>query len=137
MIPTYQDNRSIPGGNCLQACVASLLDLPLNEVPHFLAQEPHNEWFRRLARWLKPRGVGCFWTTVNPICGAIPGHCILGIRTERAEARQQREDWLHAVVGKATVCDDEVTFEIVHDPDPRSSPMVEIVDATWIVRNAT
>lgn len=40
-------------GNCFQACVASLLGLPLAEVPHFC--EPVRHWERRFHQWLAAR----------------------------------------------------------------------------------
>jgi hypothetical protein len=49
MIPTTQTilagDPSGVQGNCLQAAVASLLDLPLDEVPHFAE---HEDWLERL-----------------------------------------------------------------------------------------
>lgn len=40
-------------GNCMQAAVASLLDLPLEEVPHFCA---FPDWLGYLAIWSAQRG---------------------------------------------------------------------------------
>jgi hypothetical protein len=39
-------------GNCLQAAVASLLDLPLDDVPHFAE---HGDWLERLVAWAADR----------------------------------------------------------------------------------
>lgn len=49
MIPTTQtilagDPSGIPG-NCLQAAVAALLEMPLGDVPHFVE---HDDWLERL-----------------------------------------------------------------------------------------
>ena len=41
-------------GNCFQACVASLLDLPLDDVPHFC---DCNSWPMNFHRWLEDRGL--------------------------------------------------------------------------------
>jgi hypothetical protein len=45
----------IPGvpGNCLQAAVASLLDLDLDAVPHFAL---HEDWLERLVEFGNARG---------------------------------------------------------------------------------
>lgn len=47
------------GGNCVQASVASILGLPLIDVPHFLeiADRPE-EWELAFMDWLEDRGVG-------------------------------------------------------------------------------
>ena len=39
-------------GNCLAACLASLLSLPLEQVPEF----PGNTWFNDLYLWLLDQG---------------------------------------------------------------------------------
>lgn len=41
-------------GNCFQACVASLLELPICEVPHFC---DCNSWPMNFHRWLEARGL--------------------------------------------------------------------------------
>lgn len=45
----------IPGvpGNCLQAAVASLLDLDLDDVPHFIE---HDNWLQYLVDWGRDHG---------------------------------------------------------------------------------
>jgi hypothetical protein len=47
------------GGNCVQASLASILDLPLDAVPHFLetADQP-SHWELAFMDWLEERGVG-------------------------------------------------------------------------------
>lgn len=47
------------GGNCVQASLASILNLPLSDVPHFLevADRPA-EWELAFMDWLEERGVG-------------------------------------------------------------------------------
>jgi hypothetical protein len=42
-------------GNCLQAALASVLMLPLEEVPHF-ADLPDDIWFSEMCNWLTERG---------------------------------------------------------------------------------
>jgi len=135
MKPVFQTNNSVPGGDCLRACVASILELDIEEVPHFCGEKPHEEWFSRLAIWLRDRGLGCFYTTLDPICGAISGPCLLGVRTRKAEELNRPKDWIHCVVANAVVGKDRVHFEIIHDPDPGASEVLEYRDVTWIVRN--
>lgn len=56
MIPVDQtilhsdEPGSIPG-NCFQACVASIFELPLEEVPHFVGDRG-DEWYMGFADWL-------------------------------------------------------------------------------------
>lgn len=40
-------------GNCLQAAVASLLDLDIADVPHFAE---YDDWWERMVAWAKTQG---------------------------------------------------------------------------------
>ncbi len=54
MIPVDQTAFGKPNGNCFQAALASLLELPLGEVPHVVV---HADWFDRLTAWALGQGV--------------------------------------------------------------------------------
>ena len=54
MTPQKQVNLNFQEGDCLAACVASLLDLPLAEVPNFCA---HDDWQKVYRDWLRARGL--------------------------------------------------------------------------------
>lgn len=56
MIPVTQTDFSMPGGNCFAACVASLLELPLERVPNFHGMYGEN-WLSPFTRWLKDFGL--------------------------------------------------------------------------------
>jgi hypothetical protein len=49
-----------PAGDCFRACVASLLELPIEEVPHVVEDHVRGgtHWAIALNRWLRPRGLG-------------------------------------------------------------------------------
>jgi len=53
MIPVRQSKYN----TCVQACVASLLELPLSNVPEFKPET----WGQELTEWLHPRG----WSYMN------------------------------------------------------------------------
>lgn len=44
-----------PIGDCLRACVASIFELPLLDVPHFAELGPG--WFQVMLEWLRPMGL--------------------------------------------------------------------------------
>ena len=54
MIKIYQTIVDRGHGNCMQAAIASLLELPLEEVPHFL--EHGHMWFEVFYEFLKKNG---------------------------------------------------------------------------------
>jgi len=46
-----------PLGNCLQACVASVMELPLEAVPNFSQYFGREDWYETVAEFLKPYGL--------------------------------------------------------------------------------
>jgi hypothetical protein len=113
MKPVDQTIFGAPEGNCLPACIASLLELSIDDVPHFGA----DNWLDTLTRWLAPRGF-------YPICATLPtdwrpaGLYILA-------GKSPRGDFLHAVVARGD--------EIVHDPHPSRAGVLSRHDATLLV----
>jgi len=60
MKPVYQDKFGHDYGNCYQACIASILEISLDEAPEVMQPRndgyADNEWLFRLNGWLAPRG---------------------------------------------------------------------------------
>lgn len=54
--PVDQTTFGHPGGNCFSACVASLLELPIEDVPYFM-DEAKGKWHEQFDAWLAPRGL--------------------------------------------------------------------------------
>jgi hypothetical protein len=51
----YDENGdAIKHGDCMRACVASLFELPLEEVPHFVE---HDNWYQLWSDWLAERNL--------------------------------------------------------------------------------
>ncbi|MER8030719.1 hypothetical protein ABTZ78_17370 [Streptomyces bauhiniae] len=66
-------------GNCLQAATASLLDLPLDDVPHFAE---HDDWLERLAAFCHSYGYTLQFQPVTDYCayGMAWGPAERGVR---------------------------------------------------------
>lgn len=96
-------------GNCFQACIASMLDLSLEEVPDFVNLYSADDWLPECSKWLRKIGLG-----------------IVAIGIEDSESRdiadlyytgyyigdlkQATRPWNHVVIMRKT--------DIVHDPMP-------------------
>lgn len=127
MKPVYQtqfgsgrsdDDR--PLGNCFTACIASLLELPIAQVPHFYEEHP---WVRddedcNAAGWAKVlewlHGVG--WT-IMALEAPLSQFMLdtLGDALLIGTVRSTHEAYDHAVLGRYR----EGEWVTVHDPDPR------------------
>lgn len=63
MIPVEQRQLYVPDestGDCWKCCIASILELPYEDVPHFVEQEERGEvesWWNETIGFLRPRGL--------------------------------------------------------------------------------
>lgn len=110
-------------GDCLRATVASLLDLPLSEVPHFVQIDadggPH--WLHHLTDWLHQRGFALY-EHVDP----EPGEHY--IATGPSPRSYYPGTGVVASI-HATVYRDE---QLVHDPHPSGVGLCEVWERMFI-----
>jgi hypothetical protein len=57
MKPVMQTSFGNGKGNCFTACVASLLELRIGEVPDFCLLYGDHEWWLELEKWMAVRGL--------------------------------------------------------------------------------
>jgi hypothetical protein len=60
MTPILQTIHGYPHGNCFQACVASIFDLPIEQVPHFMDGD-NSQWWEPCRSWAAERGFNACW----------------------------------------------------------------------------
>lgn len=112
------DDPDAPPGNCLQAAVASLLDLPLDEVPHFVGIDVAGglHWWTHMRRWFRERG----WSlrTGEP---PAPGVLYLG---GGPSPRANGGELHHVALYRDGV--------LVHDPHPDGLGVVEVT-SRWTI----
>lgn len=105
-------------GNCFSACLASLLELHIDQVPHFTAHIPkgQREWTDLVNAWLRRRDLAYFEVEASrfdlwvPVLEGI-GYYVLTGPSPRGP------DWDHAVVARGG--------RIVHDPHPDDTGLAE------------
>jgi D-glycero-D-manno-heptose 1,7-bisphosphate phosphatase len=114
MQPIDQTVFGVPNGNCFSACVASILHIPLGEVPPFCT---YGDWWERFNEWLKPQG---YYAT---IIRYSEDHAPLGFHI--LSGKSPRGDFQHSVVAMGN--------DIVHDPHPSRSGIETRVDQILIV----
>lgn len=110
MIPVAQRIVDPDRGDCFSACIASILELPLDSVPTIHGDD---NWDRWLA-WFRGANATLICLTHH---GPVPGYAIRSIPSYRYEARQ------HAVV----------TFDgvVVWDPSPHRLDYDDVRYQEW------
>ena len=121
MKPVDQTLFEPTNGNCFQACVASILECSLDNIPNFCWLSGKIEgtnnyslhWIDHFNAWLQQHGyfaVECQLCRDRVIsCLTTKAYCILTGKSPRG--------CLHSVVGQ--VCDQYVDgFQLIHDPHP-------------------
>lgn len=89
MKPVYQTLFKPPAANCFQAAMASVLELPLDDVPNFVLEE---RWWQAANDFLRPRDLYLItvpaqeeWTPIgyHLVAGPSPRlngwHCLVGL----------------------------------------------------------
>lgn len=112
-------------GNCLQAALASLLDLPLDEVPHFIQDHVNHDgetdhawnWWHCMRKWLRNRGLSI---TSAGVRAPEPGEYVL------ATGPSPRGKGIHHAV---ISCDGL----LAHDPHPDGTGLLS-VDCVYMIR---
>ncbi len=116
MKPVAQTIVGKPNGNCFGACVASILELPVEEVWEAGALDGDEFWLGWKS-WLESRG----WSFVHILAGAwfLPprGHAIANGDSDRGLP--------HSVV--------MLDGKMVHDPHPSGTGLVDGKVETWVI----
>jgi hypothetical protein len=131
MKPIYQslfgspDGPSDQLGNCYPACIASLLDLDLEDVPHFYQLHRNKEDFLdEVLRFLHARQMTTIRFPYAPwMHRYAPG--ALGIFSG-ASPRDSR--LLHSVVGQLT----KHGWKLIHDPHPEQNGIADPKDVEFL-----
>jgi len=114
-----------PCGDCFRACIASFLELHLEDVPHFMEiarREDGDDSFPRIVSWLRERGYTLLRIHFDRGTGSISGHwpidsvIILSGRSPRCPEDCERP-WNHAVLGR--ILDRWGSYTVEHDPVPQ------------------
>ncbi|PVX61254.1 hypothetical protein [Paraburkholderia unamae] len=106
----------IHNGNCLAACYASLLDLPLWMVPPFEDMFGRGEWYARIDEWLaKAHKLERVRANGHPV-GELPEFYLACGRSARGV--------LHAVIYS--------NGALVHDPHYSDSGIADVMSVEYL-----
>lgn len=116
MKPVFQTDFSFQTGNCFSACIASLLELSIDEVPCFMG--PGIDWFAACNDWMAKRGftyIEMKWSDAMTKWFCNPPTPILAIGTGSSPRNRTK---LHCVVVELIRDGIQVKINILHDPHP-------------------
>ncbi len=140
MIPTYQTKFGNGNGNCLLACVASILERPLDSIPDFTLSGCG--WFGDLYEWCLNEGIGIICVDPNDLNHSLCFNlwCILCYTVANIETEY------HAVIGKCKRvesvnidAEDETAWHweapIVFDPNPMRVEIEKLKHIIFLIPN--
>ena len=124
MKPVMQTKFGPIEGNCFHACIASLLEVPIEEVT--IDNDPNSDkWFDTLQLYLKPKNLFFLEVRIDvavnyPLYEMNGIYCVFTGKSPRQF--EGRDGVNHAVIGRI---DSEpgkpVEFNAIHDPHPDKS----------------
>lgn len=124
MIPTKQTILHDPDngihGNCFSAVLASILHLPIDEIPIF--SNPVS-WIKDVNEWLLPYGLA--YCIIEGFDAYLEAYGIRGIYHEIAGTTSRSNEVLHACVAK--------DGEVIHDPHPDNSGLSTIANYGFFI----
>lgn len=101
-------------GNCYAACIASILELPLGEIPNFCAKK--GDWWTPAQQWFQQRGLVVITVDANAD-GMYDGpvladglYCVINGPGPRGCP--------HCIVGRYRLKAEKHWIEVPHDPHP-------------------
>ncbi|MBW2559394.1 MAG: hypothetical protein JRE40_00920 [Deltaproteobacteria bacterium] len=95
-------------GNCFQACVATILRIPLDSAFDCVPFAP-GDWFPAFNEWLRRYNLGCIYITATD-AGRVPCTALVGTHIAEWLSTGCSDGTLHAVVMR--------DGQVVHDPNP-------------------
>lgn len=129
MIPVTQTTFGERKGNCFAACVASVLELPLEEVPNFCCENWDGEWYQAFKGWLRARGL-------DAICYAVlDGGDEARAQIFRIACELRGVPWIGSGPNPSGVLHSTVWLgdALVHDPNPSQAGITRLDDMVLIV----
>jgi len=120
-------------GDCFRACIASLLELPIDEVPHVLNSPKPSRWYEDILQWLGKRGLAYIeyrvtdedmkhWQLLWGVDNLHIYHIITG------QSPRDKKIY-HSVIG--------LNGQIVFDPHPDNTGLVSIKSYGFIINACT
>lgn len=125
MKPVDQTRFGAGAGNCLAACIASLLELPIEEVFDIPNGGHDSRYWEIVDEWLAARGLGLAYVTVRS-GGELTGTTVRIPGTYYMAWGQSPRGLAHSVIYSRG--------ELAHDPHPDRTGIKSVDHLAFLVR---
>lgn len=135
MTPVFQTIVDSVRGDCERACVASILDLPIEEVPNF--RDPGIAWDDLLPHWAQRHGYAIIAPKLDRSPDDYNWAAMGGVVALASVPSQKFEGGNHAVI-VGWVPDEEhpdaLQVVVLHDPNPDNAPYEGVAEQIQRIR---
>lgn len=127
----FGGSNAPPGerGNCMQACLANVLNLPLGRVPHFYdTAQDETQQAIEISQWCAARGWLCVYLSPEWLrCPWVvfPPEALLIL----SGTSPRNSAWSHVVVGHVA----QDGWRLIHDPHPSKDGIVGDPTGAYLV----
>ncbi len=128
MKPVKQTTFGTPGGNCFSACVASILELDIEEVPYFMGEK---FWTDTFGIWLSKRKLWYLdfdWNETLAHAHISETEDVYCIGTGDSS-----RGWEHSVILQLESKEAHITLYNAHDPMPGGEFLTKIKSVGFII----
>lgn len=127
MKPVYQtifggsDRPIEEWGNCVAACIASILELPLDCVPD--NRDENKSWYIEMEQWLNEKGLGLVIVPYEPTKETFPENAYIMAATKSTTLKNPDDGHLVVIYNG----------QIVHDPNPKAESTGEVEELWFLI----
>lgn len=114
MEPVFQTMHGEKHGNCFAACIASLLEIPLEDVPQF---GDNDWWLKEINEFLSHYGYAYFHTSINDMNMSWMGECYCILVGPNEDGVQHAKIGYHRMDQTEDEDEPNHSFYEAHDPD--------------------
>jgi hypothetical protein len=123
-----QTKMGFEDGNCFEACIASILEVSIEDIPDFhkgIAPDDGPGYWERVHEWCKDKPFGLISVTLQEGHDPLKFFHDTWVIASGPSPRRKEEWQLHAVVWR--------NGEIVHDPHPSQQGLKQITEYAFFI----
>jgi hypothetical protein len=129
--PVLQTKFGKPEGNCFAACIASILECDLADLPDFADKPADENWLAWFNALLAPKGFGIFHSEAS---AEKPLNVYIPLGTHFIVAGPGKRGIQHCVIMKSNGGEQGFGDDFVHDPYPGGAGLASVSSICLVVK---